>query len=167
MLIHTIRDSFIKIRGAVTSADSLMGNSDKDWASRSTTIGVPVPLGANGISVILMGDVENAQATLNAYRYKQNGPALWVAGVTYDIGAQEVGAVDPTGTDLDVSSMKYADTLIFVDQGLPASKCWRQDYEANDGVSELCFDGQGTAYIVIEVSAIDDGLTVIPVFSYW
>ena len=172
--IHTIRDPWQKVgtRDPITTADTLMtkdgagGTPTKDWGSRSRVRGCALPIGANGIKLTVIGDVEDAEVTVSVYIYSQNGPAEWVAGITFKIGGQLV-VTDPTDSNLDVSGMMYADVVTIVDQGWSASKLWREDYGEDDGVSKLCWDGEGGAFLLVEASGIDPGLTIIPLFTYW
>jgi hypothetical protein len=142
------------------------GTPKKNWAARDTTKGVNVPLGANGIALAIMGDVENADVTVNIYIYAEKGPAEFVASGTYTIGSQEVVA-DPTLPDAPTSTMLYADTFVYTDQGWPNSKIGLIDYEADEGITEVVFDAMGAYFLKVEISAIDGGLTVIPMFKHW
>lgn len=173
-VLHTIRDPWIKIRDAVADTDTSMtadgagGSPTKEWASRDTSMGCTVPLAGNGLGVSVMGDVENAQCTLNIYVYKQNGPARFVASVTFTIGGQ-LCVEDPTTGAQEVSALMYADTIALVDRAWPPDyfELVPDDGGANDEIAGVIFDGRGGHFLKVEVAALDEGLTVTPILEYW
>ncbi len=172
MLVHTVQNPWMKIRDEVSAVDTLMtkdgagGTPKKHWADRDTTMGVTIPLGANGIMVGLMGDDEDSDVTITIWVYSERGPAQWVAGLTYKIGGQEV-VEDPTTNEADPLSLKYGDTITIVDQGWPNRFFNLIDSAGDDGVACAVFEGAGAKFLKVEISALDAGLEVIPIFRYW
>lgn len=162
----------MKVRDEVSVVDTLMtkdgagGTPKKHWANRDNTMGVILPLGTNGIMVGLMGDDEDAAVTLTIWVYGERGPAQWVAGLTYTIGGQEV-VEDPTTNEANPLSLKYADTIVVVDQGWPNKFFNCIDAEGDDGVACAIFEGGGAKFIKVEISALTAGLKVTPIFRYW
>lgn len=159
-----VQNPWMKIREAVDSADSLMTDSTKNWANRTVAMGHVLPLGTRVVTVGLMGDVEGAQCTMTIWVYAEKGPAEWVIGATWDIGAQEV-VEDPTLQSADSSSLLYADTIAIVDQGWPNRFLNVIDAGGDGGLATIIFESLGAGFIKIEVSAIDGGLTVTPIFK--
>jgi len=171
-LLHTIRDPWKRVRGAVNVTDTLMtgngagGSTKKNWSARDASIGCAVPLAANGISLGMMGNVEDADVTVSTYVYAEYGGAEFVFSGTYTIGGQEV-VEDPTQQGILLPSYLYADTIVFTDRGWPTSKINRIDYEGDDGIAQTLFEAFGIKWLKVEIAAIDGGLTVIPIFKYW
>jgi len=171
---HDIQDPFIKIRGVVSDTDIAMtkdgagGTRTKEWASRSTTMGRLVPIGSRGIGVSLMGNSEDKDATITVYIYNERGPAEFVVGATFTIGGQLV-VIDPTSPFTALSSYSYADTVTIVDKNWHSDKFGYvpEDGVGNDEIAWILFDGMVGKYIVVEVSALDSGLSIIPIMKYW
>ncbi len=175
MQLQVVRNPWMKIRTAVSVSNTpaAMTDANKDWGQRGTTIGRDIPVGANGISVALMGDDVNSSCTSVIYLYDDRGPAQWVAGVTWTIGAQQVVA-DPTDAAAQASALLYADTIEIVDatrsnadQGWANRFLNQMDGAADDGVAELTFLTLGARWISMEFPALDAGLVVTPIFKYW
>jgi len=174
MITHTIQNQWLKIRSAVSDTDTAMtadgagGSPTKEWGSRSTTKGIIIPMAGNGIGITLMGDVEDAEATISLYVYQERGPARFVCGATFTIGAQQV-IEDPTSPTSGESSLLYADAVAITDQAWPQNyfNYLPEDGVGADEIAEIQFDCQGTKFILIEVSALDEGLTVTPIMRYW
>jgi hypothetical protein len=163
----------MKIRDAVSTADTPMDDTNKNWSNRGTTIGRSIPAGANGVSVSLMGDDENSSCTSVIYVYDDRGPAQWVAGVTWVIGGQEC-IEDPTDGALPASTLKYADTITIVDAARSNSdQGWANrfintiDGAGDNGVAQLCFLTLGAKWISFELASRDAGLIVTPIFKIW
>lgn len=163
---YTVQNPWQKVRSEVSAADTPMTDAEKHWSARDTTMGVTIPTGANGIIVGLLGDDEDSDATITVYVYAERGPAEWVIGATFTIGAQEV-VEDITDNALPPSSLKLADTIAVVDQGWAEKLLTLEDYEGDDGLARIKFDGCGAKFLKVEVSALDTGLKVTPIFRYW
>lgn len=167
-----VQNPWMKIRVAVSSTDTLMtadgagGSTKKNWRVRDKTKGQDIPLGATGISVAMMGDDEDSDVTTTIWLYTERGPAQWVVGATWTIGAMQV-VEDPTTLAGETTSLLYADTIAVVDQGWPNRFFNMMDYGANDGLAEIVFNSLGARWIKVEISALDSGLIVTPIFRYW
>ena len=140
-----------------------MTSANKNWAARDETKGKAIPLAANGITLTVIGTTEDATVTVNIWLYSKNGPAEWVAGITFTVGAMDVVEDPTTG---ETSAYLYADTLTFDDQEWPNDKIRRYDYDGNDGLAQVKFDGEGNEFLKVEISAISAG-SAIPIFRYW
>jgi len=156
----------MKVRGEVSIADTPMTDAQKYWSNRDTTKGVTLPLGANGVIVGLMGDDEESNATITIWVYAERGPAEWVIGATFTIGAQEV-VEDITDNALPPCTLKYADTIVVVDQGWAEKLLALEDEGGDDGLARIKFDACGAKFLKVEISALDAGLKVTPIFRYW
>jgi len=161
-----VQNPWMKVRNEVSVADTPMTDATKYWSARDTTMGVTIPLGARGVVVGLMGDDEDSAATITIWVYGERGPAQWVAGATYTIGAQEV-IENPTDNALSPLSLKYADTIAIVDQGWPNRFLNVIDAGGDEGLACIVFETMGAKFLKVEVSALDSGLKVIPIFRYW
>lgn len=163
---HTVQNPWQKIRSEVSAVDSLMGDADKAWKDRDTAMGCYVPMGANGLVVGLMGDDVNKDCTMTIWVYCEYGPAEWVIGATWTIGAQQV-VEDPTEPSRPASALLYADTIVTVDQGWPKKLLNFMDHEGDDGVAKIIFEATGAKWIKVEISGLDAGLKVTPIFRHW
>ena len=187
MIVHSVRDPWMKVRPEVSAVDSLMhgsgagGAPKKNWAARDTVLtalpvgneGREIPLGATGISVGLMGrmttgDVEAKTCTVNIWLYQDRGPAEFVASGTYTFGIQEV-VEDPTLNPTATVTHNYADIVTITDQGWPLSKLAISppDEVGSDDIALMIFSIYGSSWIKVEVSALSDAaLRVIPIMKY-
>lgn len=172
MLVHTVQNPWMKVRTEVSSTDTLMtadgagSTPRKCWTERDTTKGQNIPLGANGVKVALMGDDEDSDATITVWVYAERGPAEWVIGATFTIGAMEV-VEDPTTNAMEATTLNYADAITVVDQGWPNKLLNTIDAGGDDGIAQIIFEACGARFIKVEVSALDSGLKVTPIFTYW
>ncbi len=170
MLLHTIRDRWLKVRGSVSSVDDLMspagagGTPKTNWAARDMTKGKEIPLAGNGIKISAMGNTENKTCTMNVWLYGKHGPAEWVGSFTITVGSREV-VEDPT-TD-ETSSLLYIDTIVAVDQEWEPDRIRLEDADGNEGFAILKIaDAEGSDVIKVEVAAIDADTEITFIFKY-
>ena len=187
MIVHSVRDPWMKVRPEVSEVDSLMtadgagGTPKKNWAARDTVLttlpvgneGREIPLGSTGLSIGLMGeltggDIDDETCVVNIWLYQQNGPAEFVASGTYTFGKQEV-VEDPTLTPTVSVDYLYADTVVLTDQGWPRGKLAISppDEVGSEDIALITFSIYGALWIKVEVSALSDpGMKVVPIMKY-
>lgn len=175
MLIHTTTGQWIKVRDQVTGNDTSMTASTKNFAARGTTKGRAIPLGANGVCIAFIGDnsagdggMEDDTAVATVYVYMQGGPAELVYTATITVGAQ-VAVEDPTQA---VRASGIADTGYYCDTFGSATDSWATtvgtaDAGGADGVAKLYFDCEGATWLVVEITSLDTGLYITPIFRYY
>lgn len=175
MQIHTITGQWLKVRDQVTGNDAAMTASTKNYAARGTTKGRDIPLGSNGVCIAFIGDnsagdgaMEDDTAVVTVYVYMQGGPAELVYTCTITVGAQEA-IEDPT---LMVGASGVPDTGYYCDKFATATDSWATtvgtaDAAGADGVAKLYFDCEGATWLVVEVTSLDSGLYITPIFRYY
>ncbi len=175
MQIHTAAAKWLKVREQVTASDTAMTGANKNYASRGTTKGRDIPLGANGVCVAFIGDnaagdyaMENDTFDATIYVYMEGGPAELVWTTTCTVGAQKT-IEDPT---LYVKSSGVADTGMYVDKFASSTDSWATtvgtaDAGENNGVAKAYFDCEGATWIVVEITSLTAACYVTPIFRYY
>lgn len=187
MVPHSVHDPWLKIRPEASEVDDLMtadgagSTPKKNWAARDTVLtalpvgneGRGIPLGATGLSVALMGlltagDIDDETCIVNIWLYHAKGPAEFVASALYTFGKQEV-VEDPTIDPTANVDYKYADTVVYTDQGWPDGKIALSppDGVGSEDIALVSFTSYGAVWIKVEIAAISDAaMKIVPIMRY-
>lgn len=182
MIVNTFQSPWFKARkeGWITGNDTALAAATRNWPLRkntTTTGGVIVPIGANGIVMAFIGgaidagDPDGDTFTCKVYVYAEKGMAELVYDVDCTVGAlQALVLPNDHTTSLAANKGKFVDTM--TSGATNNSTLWLTEvgFAANGGDNEMAvmaFDGLGCHTLYPEFSAITAQLQVYPIFKVY
>lgn len=169
MLIHYIRDQWLKVRDKVAADDTgTIGVNNADWANRPVARGCRIPQGANKVVLALIGDhasdPDGLTVDLTVWGYAKEGPAHYLHSATWTIGNTKV-VREPFYKGVVSAIEKYADTIS------AETERWLENAVAvnsgNNQIAMLVIDVRFLDFLAVEVTSLDEGLSVIPIVNYY
>lgn len=162
--LSTVQLSYRLLRDSVSSADTDLTATTKNWATflstyhpRSGSSGIAVELRPieNRLTVIFDFATANSDtAAASLYAYKEGGPAEFICSIaTLTAGNQESDIVGGGST-----TRYFCDTITAPTQRWP-NTVGRADYEGDNGMAKLTFDARGYKYLLCLFTTIGSGST--------
>ena len=179
MIVNTFRSPWFKARkeGWIITNDNALTASTRNWGNRintSTTGGVELPIGTNGIVLAFIGgaidggDPNGDTFTCKVYQYAEKGMAELIYDVDCTVGTlQALELPNDNTVILAASKGKYVDTMGSGDATYNAARWLTEvgfaDHEGDNGMAVMAWDSLGGHTLFPVFSAITAELRVYPV----
>jgi|GEM_PF-3761665 len=178
---RTLQQQFVAARNVngvptfVAAADGAAtlltnANANLDWNSMPAGRWTEVPMGATGIVMGLIGnhetDPDDLGCVTRLWAYHDKGPALLIGEITWTIGKRPMVRFPyPPDQDGVLDTAKWADTASITDEQFIHAPVVKNS--ESDDICLVTVHMGGAKRILVEVTSLDAGLSVMPVFTYY